>query len=506
MTPMTRWLLGDQLAPERLVDDGERVLMTEAHGFAGRRPYHPQKLTLLFAAMRHVRDELRDAGHEVVYLEAERFGDALDDHFDEYPGDELRLARPASHGAVPRLRDLVTDRGGSLSVEPNPLFLTTPAEFDAWAGDRDVEDGFRQEGWYRHVRRQTGYLMDGDEPAGGEWNYDDQNRETPPDGWNAPAIPTFDYDDLTRDTHAWVAERFDDAWGNDGFDAFCWPVTRSQALDALAHFLDDRLPEFGPYQDAMLDDEWALAHSLLSASLNLGLLRPDEVVEGAIERYEAGDAPLNSVEGFVRQVAGWREFMRHVYRRAMPEMGEANQLDQTRDLPPLYWDGETDMRCLESAVGRVWERGYAHHIERLMLLSNFALTYGADPHELNEWFHLGFVDAYHWVTTPNVVGMGTFGSPALSTKPYVSSANYVEKMSDHCGNCAYDPDATTGADACPFNALYWDFLAEHEDRLRSNHRMGLVYHHLDNKRDAGDLDAIRDRASDVREMGADGRL
>jgi deoxyribodipyrimidine photolyase-related protein len=501
---MTRWLLGDQLAPERLVDDGERVLMTEAHAFAERRRYHPQKLTLLFAAMRSVRDSLREAGHEVVYIEAERFGDALDEYFETYPGDTLRLARPASHGAVPRLRELVTESGGSLTVEPNPLFLTTPAEFDAWAGDRSVEDGFRQEGWYRHVRRETGYLMDDGEPAGGEWNYDDQNRETPPDDWVPPAVPEFAYDDRTRETHAWVTERFD-GWGNDAFEEFCWPVTRDQALDALDHFLDERLPEFGPYQDAMLDDDWALAHSLLSSSLNLGLLRPDEVVEGAIERYEAGEAPVESVEGFVRQVAGWREFVRHVYRRAMPEMGEANQLDQTRDLPPLYWTGETDMQCLDAAVGRVWERGYAHHIERLMLLSNFALTYGADPHELNEWFHLGFVDAYHWATTPNVVGMGSFATDVLSSKPYASSGSYVNRMGDHCANCEYAVSRTTGEGACPFNALYWDFLKENEEVLRGTGRMGLMYSHVDGKDDE-EWEAIEERAAQVRELARAGDL
>ena len=501
---MTRWLLGDQLAPERLVDDGERVLMTEAHAFAERRRYHPQKLTLLFAAMRSVRDSLREAGHEVVYIEAERFGDALDEYFETYPGDTLRLARPASHGAVPRLRELVTESGGSLTVEPNPLFLTTPAEFDAWAGDRSVEDGFRQEGWYRHVRRETGYLMDDGEPAGGEWNYDDQNRETPPDDWVPPAVPEFAYDDRTRETHAWVTERFD-GWGNDAFEEFCWPVTRDQALDALDHFLDERLPEFGPYQDAMLDDDWALAHSLLSSSLNLGLLRPDEVVEGAIERYEAGEAPIESVEGFVRQVAGWREFVRHVYRRAMPEMGEANQLDQTRDLPPLYWTGETDMQCLDAAVGRVWERGYAHHIERLMLLSNFALTYGADPHELNEWFHLGFVDAYHWATTPNVVGMGSFATDVLSSKPYASSGSYVNRMGDHCANCEYAVSRTTGEGACPFNALYWDFLKENEEVLRGTGRMGLMYSHVDGKDDE-EWEAIEERAAQVRELARAGDL
>ncbi|MFB6305228.1 MAG: cryptochrome/photolyase family protein [Haloferacaceae archaeon] len=516
---MTVWLLGDQLnADAAPLSDGERVLLVEAHGFAARRPYHPQKLTLLFAAMRRFRDELRDAGHEVVYLRAERFGAALDEYFDRYPGDELTLMRPASHGAVDRLRELVGERGGELSVVPNALFLTTPAEFDAWAAGRDGDGGFRQEDWYRHVRRETGYLTDGDDPVGGEWNYDEENRETPPEDWRAPPTPTFE-DEYVAETASWVRERFD-GWGNDAFDpaAFPWPASRADALRALDHFVEHRLPEFGPYQDAMLDDEWALAHSLLSSSLNLGLLRPAETVEAAVEAYETGDAPIHSVEGFVRQVIGWREYMRHVYRREMPAMGEANQLGLDRDLPPAYWASggddagnasasgdDTDMRCLSAAVSGVWERGYAHHIERLMVLSNFALLYGADPHELNEWFHAGFVDAYHWVTTPNVVGMGTFATDVLSSKPYAASGNYVNRMSDHCADCPYAVSRTTGEGACPFNALYWDFLAEHEERLRGTGRMGLVYSHLDDKRGT-DLAAIRDRAADLRERAADGDL
>ncbi|MFB6157388.1 MAG: cryptochrome/photolyase family protein [Haloferacaceae archaeon] len=503
---MTVWLLGDQLSADAApLSAGERVLLVEAHGFAERRPYHPAKLTLLFAAMRRFRDELRDDGHEVVYLRAERFGDALDEYFERHPDDDLTLMRPASHGAAGRLRELVEARGGSLSVVPNGLFLTTPAEFDAWAADRD--GSLRQENWYRHVRRRTGYLMDGDDPVGGEWNYDGENRETPPEGWEAPPLPRFD-DGYVAEAAAWVRERFD-GWGSDVDPAaFPWPARREDALRALDHFVEHRLPAFGPYQDAMLGDEWALAHSLLSSSLNLGLLRPEEVVEAAIEAHGAGDAPINSVEGFVRQVIGWREFMRHVYRREMPGMAEANQLGMERDLPPAYWagDGEgTDMRCLADAVEGVWERGYAHHIERLMVLSNFALLYGADPHELNEWFHLGFVDAYHWVTTPNVVGMGTFATDALSSKPYASSGNYVNRMSDHCADCEYAVSRTTGEGACPFNALYWDFLETHEERLRGTGRMGLVYSHLDDK-DEAEMAAIRERAAALRERAADGDL
>ena len=501
---MTVWLLGDQLNADvgPLQGDDDHVLMVEAHGFADRLPYHPQKLTFVFSAMRHFRDDLRDRGYDVTYLQSETFGDALDDYFEARPGDDLVLMRPASHGAGEKLQSLVEERGGSLTLVENDLFLTTPDEFDEWAGDRTVEDGFRQEQFYRHVRRSRDILMDGDDPEGGQWNYDEENRETPPDDWEPPRVPRFEPDETTQEVQEWVDERFE-TWGSG--EEFAWPVTRDDALTALDQFVEVRLPEFGAYQDALVDDEWALCHSLLSAAINVGLLRPEEVVDRALDAYEAGDAPLNSVEGFVRQVVGWREFMRHVYRRAMPGMSEANQLGQTRELPPLYTSGETDMHCLSEAVDHVWERGYAHHIERLMVLSNFALVYGADPHELNRWFHYGFVDAYHWVTTPNVVGMGTFATDVLSSKPYASSGNYINKMSDFCGSCPYAVSKTTGENACQFNALYWDFLKENEERLRGTGRMGLMYSHVD-KKDDEEWDAIRSRAETVRQLAADGEL
>ncbi|WP_200531066.1 cryptochrome/photolyase family protein [Halorubrum sp. LN27] len=564
-----RWLLGDQLNPDLdALGDADEVLLIEAHGFADRKPYHAHKLTLVFSAMRHFREELRERGHDVTYLRADSFGEGLDEFLADRPGADLRLMRPASHGAGDRLRELVAARGGSLELVDNELFWTTPDDWREWAGEEGTaigDDGtaartVRQEHWYRHVRRETGVLMDGDEPVGGEWNYDDLNRETPPDGWEPPERPRFDPDELTRETHAWVTDRFD-TWGDDSLDRFAWPVTREEAREALDRFVRDGLPAFGRYQDAMVGGEPFLSHSLLSPAINLGLLDPREVVRAVEAAYEergaepgayepaergetdagatslddfggdgdgdddpgandAGDdepatddsasddpapVPLNAAEGFVRQVIGWREFVRHVYREAMPELAAANRLDQDRDLPPAYWDGDTDMQCLAEAVGHVREYGYAHHIERLMVLSNVALLYGADPADVNEWFHLGFVDAYHWVTTPNVVAMGSFGTDVLSSKPYAASGSYVNRMSDHCADCRYAVSRTTGEGACPLNALYWDFLKENEETLRGTGRMGLMYSHLDDKGDS-ELAAIRERATAVRELAAEGEL
>jgi deoxyribodipyrimidine photolyase-related protein len=563
----TCWLLGDQLnADLDVLDDADDVLLIEAHGFADRKPYHAHKLTLVFSAMRHFRDELRERGRDVTYVRAESFGEGLDEFFAERgpeaddggevnDGPHLRLMRPTSHGAGERLRDLVAERGGSLDLVDNELFWTTPDEWRTWAGGEETEIGldgaadrtYRQENWYRHVRRETGVLMDGNDPVGGEWNYDDLNQETPPDDWEPPERPTFEPDTLTRETHAWVRERFD-TWGSDSLDGFAWPVTRDEAREALDRFVREGLPAFGRYEDAMVGDEPFLSHSLLSPAINLGLLDPREPVRAVERAYaergvepggydpdehgggrggaatslddfgedaadgaeseasgEPGPVPLNAAEGFVRQVIGWREFVRHVYREAMPELADANQLEQERELPPAYWDGDTDMRCLSEAVGHVREYGYAHHIERLMVLSNFALVYGADPAELNEWFHLGFVDAYHWVTTPNVVAMGSFGTDVLSSKPYASSGSYVNRMSDHCADCPYAVSRTTGEGACPFNALYWDFLKENEETLRGTGRMGLMYSHVDGK-DEEEWADIRERADRVRALARDGEL
>ena len=505
---MTVLVLGDQLTRRvgPVAERDEPVLVVEATAFARKLPYHPHKLVAVFSAMRHYRDALRAEGRTVYYHQAGTFREGFAAHFDEYPDDDLVVMDPSSHGAADRLRTLVADCGGTLDVVENDLFLSTPTEFDEWAADRglDGDELPRQETFYRWMRERTGYLMDGDGPVGGAWNYDEDNRETPPSDYDPPDPPAFDPDETTREVESWVADTFDGGYddppyGGDWADPgpFRWPVTRDGAERALESFVRDRLPAFGDYQDAMCADDWLLHHSLLSVPLNLGLLHPREVVERALAAYREQDLPPNSVEGFVRQVIGWREFMRHAYRREMPDMATANQLDADQPLPEFYWTGETDMACLSDVVEGVRTRGYSHHIERLMVLSNFATLLGVEPAALDRWFHAAYVDAFDWVTTPNVVGMGTFGTDAVSTKPYVSSANYLERMSDYCGDCVYDPDATTGERACPFNALYWEFLDRHGDRLRSNHRMGLVYSHLDRKDD--ERRAIRERAATVRE-------
>lgn len=491
-------VLGDQLTRRAFERDVDRVLMVEASGFAQRYEYHPKKLTLVFSAMRHYRDELRDEGIDVRYVRAQTFAEGFERGIED--GETVRVQRPAAHADA--LREALEEAGADVEFVRNPKFLVTPDEFDTWAEGRD---GFRHETFYRFVRREKGYLVDDEgEPEGGDWNYDDDNRDFPsnPEAYETPEPPSFAPDETTRSVMEEVREDYK-TWGElEGFDL---PVTRDDALETVDDFVKRRLADFGPYQDAMLRNDATVNHSLLSSSLNIGLLCPDEVVDRAVEAYYAGEAPLNSVEGFVRQVIGWREYMRHVYRRRGDEMHDANALNATHDLPPVYYDADTEMECLSTVVERVRETGYSHHIERLMVLANFALVYGANPHALNRWFRLAYVDAYDWVTTPNVVGMGSYATDAVSTKPYASSGSYVDRMSDFCGACAYDVDETTGDGACPFNSLYWDFIERNRDELGGSHRMSLMYGHLDRK-DDDEMEVIRERADEVREKARDGEL
>ncbi len=401
-----------------------------------------------------------------------------------------------SYRSSKRMTALVDSVDGELDVVENELFVSTRQAFDEWANTTDLQP-FTHENVYRWMRRESGVLLSEDgSPVGGEWNLDSENQEFPPAEWEPPDRYVPDHNEQTASVSEWVSSEFD-TWGT--AEPFEWPVTRAQALDCLEQFCTERLPAFGPYQDAMRAEDWAMAHSLLSPAVNLGLVHPWEVITAVEDAFETNEEiPLNSAEGVIRQLLGWREFMRHVYRHTMPELASANQLGATQELPAFYWTGETEMNCVSNCVESVEARGYAHHIQRLMVLANFATLWGVEPAELNEWFHATYVDAYHWVTTPNVIEMGQYGHGVFATKPYVSSANYIDRMSDYCEDCSYYKTKATGDGACPFNTLYWDFLARNEDELRSNHRMGLMYSHLADKRESGELSEIQERADELR--------
>ena len=475
-------ILGDQLshtlASLRAVTPAEAVvLMMEVADEATYVPHHPQKIALFFSAMRHFADELREQGWTVDYVR-------LDDpaNTGDFAGE---VARAAQHHSATRI---VTVAGGEwrvvegqrdwaertrlpLTVLDDDRFLCTIEQFAGWAKGRKR---MIMEDFYRIMRRQTGLLMDGDQPVGGQWNYDQENRKSVPKGHRFTPPLRFAPDAITTEVMALVAGRFGNHFGS--IDGFSWAVTREQALAALADFITHRLVGFGDYQDAMVTGEDVLNHSLLAPALNLGLLSPLEVCQAAEAAFHAGTAPLNAVEGFIRQILGWREYVRGLYWFAGPDYTARNHLAATRPLPALFWGAPTDLKCLSQAVDATRRNAMAHHIQRLMILGNFAMLVGTDPGEVHRWYLAVYADALEWVEAPNVIGMSQFADGGMmATKPYAAGGAYVNRMSDHCKSCNYDVKQRTGPKACPLNSLYWDFLARHEETLKNNQRLWRMY-------------------------------
>jgi deoxyribodipyrimidine photolyase-related protein len=465
----TRWLFGDQLGSHFLDDDQQPLLLVESRAVFRRRTFHRAKAHLVLSAMRHLADEL---GDRVTYVRAETYGEAI-----ERVGGPLEVVHPTSRGAL----GLVHRHAGRITVLPARGFVTRAEEFAAWAG-APGRGRLRLEDFYRDARRRTGILMEADGPVGGRWNFDADNREPPPKGADRLGAPEPWWpaeDDIDAEV------RFDlDRWqldgllfaGRDGPRRFA--ATRDEAGTALRTFVERRLGMFGPFEDAMLGADPWMAHSLLSAPMNLGLIDPAVAIREAEDAYHAGTAPLSSVEGFVRQLLGWRDYMWHLYWWLPPEYGRSNALDATRPLPDWFasLDAEAvEAQCLRSCLERVRDHGWAHHIERLMVLGNWALQRGYDPASLTDWFHRMFVDGHDWVMQTNVVGLSQYADGGLlATKPYASGGAYINRMSDHCGHCRYRPSVRLGSDACPFTAGYWAFLDRAADVLRDNHRMAPV--------------------------------
>ncbi len=489
-------MLGDQLSTSLGAlaggePDETRVLMVESAAMIEGRPFHRQRLHLVLTAMRRFASELRDAGYDVDYRRAASLREGFIAHVDEHGPGEVVATEPNSR----RVDALFSELG--VELVRSDQFLCHRDEFAEWAGDRDR---LRLEDFYRWQRRRLGYLMDGDEPAGGQWNFDHQNREPPPDdGGDWPEPQASRLDDLDNEVLGAVPAGYPGAepvgW---------WATSRRAALARLRHFVDEALPGFGAHEDAMLAGNWHLAHSLLSPYLNLGLLLPGEVADAVEDAYRAGRVPINSAEGFIRQVIGWREFVWGIYW-LWPDQWDANVLDQRRQLPPAFTgEATTAMRCVQVTLDGLEERGWIHHIQRLMILSNFANLYGVHPAYLRDWMRERYVDGADWVMGPNVMGMGLWADGGrMATKPYVSGGAYVNRMSDYCGDCRFDPKRRTGDDACPFTTLYWDFLARHRDHLEGNARMARQYSTLDR---LDDLPEVRERAGYVVRAVRDGRL
>ena len=483
--PTLRLILGDQLNPQHSwfaqVRPDVVYLLMEVRGETDYVRHHAQKVLGLFAAMRDLARALKAAGHRVRHVAIDEPSnrqslsanlEALVAHYGasavEYQSpDEWRVQQDLQHWAktcpVP-VRETDSEHFFTARDEAQRLF----AGKKQWLMER----------FYREQRRRHGVLLDAQgQPEGGQWNFDADNRKPWPGTPAAPADtrPCHDHRALWQTIVAAGVQTL----GEPQAQAFRWPLNRAEALEQLEHFIAEGLPHFGDYQDALSGRSWHLFHSLLSFALNCKMLNPREVVQAAERAWREGRAPLHAAEGFIRQILGWREYVRGVYWAQMPGYTERNHLGHTRPLPAWFWTGQTRMACLASAVGQSLEHAYAHHIQRLMVVGNFGLLAGLSPQALHGWYLGIYIDAYEWVEAPNTLGMSQWADAGLlATKPYVSSAAYLQRMGDHCSSCAYQPKQRTGPQACPFNALYWDFFERHREHLQTNPRLGVVYSQL----------------------------
>lgn len=479
------FVLGDQLNRElsSLIDATENdvVLMAEVADEATYVRHHKQKIALVLSAMRHFAAELRNDGLTIEYValtdrkNSRSFSGELLRAVRRHRPDRIVVTEPGEWRVRRMMDDWPAMTGVPVEIRDDDRFLCSRAEFRDWAGDRKA---YRMEFFYREMRRRTGLLMDEDVPVGGRWNFDAENRKPLPKDIASPPRSGFAPDAVTRAVIEMVSGRFGDHFGD--LDTFGWAVTRAQALDALAWFIREALPRFGDFQDAMSEGDPYVFHALLSPYLNMGLLLPREVCAAAELAFRRAEAPLNAVEGFIRQILGWREYVRGVYWLEMPSYAETNELAAERPLPWFYWSGETDMNCMARTIVDTRRHAYAHHIQRLMITGNFALLAGIRPAEIEEWYLIVYADAYDWVELPNVHGMVAFADGGmLASKPYAASGAYINRMSDYCARCAYSPNTKTGAGACPFNILYRDFLIRNREKLKRLPRMAMPYRTLD---------------------------
>jgi deoxyribodipyrimidine photolyase-related protein len=475
-----RWLFGDQLGPHFLDHDGQQVLLVESRRVFARRRFHRQKAHLVLSAMRHRAAEL---GDRCTYVRSGTYREAL-----AGVDGPLDVVQPTSWAALHLVNGLCEER--DIARLPARGYATSRADFATWASGR-ARRRLLMEDFYRDSRRRLGLLMEGPEPEGGRWNFDEDNREPPPRGRDTLGVPEPRWpvedevdaqvrDDLDR----WAAEGVAMV-GEDGPRRFA--ATRTEALAALDDFVEHRLPFFGRHEDAVMGGDRWMAHSMLSAPMNLGLLDPLEVAQAAEDAYRRGSAPLASVEGFIRQVVGWRDYVWHLYWHLGPDFRGRNELGARGAIPAWFQDLDptgTQAACVSSALTSVRETGWTHHIPRLMVLGNYAQQRGWDPAAVTDWFHRSFVDGYDWVMVPNVVGMSQHADGGvMATKPYVAGGHYLSTMTDHCGGCVFDPKVRVGERACPMTAGYWVFLARHRERFEANPRMRQAVRGLDRLKD-----------------------
>jgi len=493
-------VLGDQLSFDLSVFDAldagqDAILMAEVAAEASYVPHHPQKIVLIFSAMRHFADALRERGWKVIYVRLDDEGNS-----GTLTGEVQRWAAQLNAEQVHmtecgewRLEEQLRNGEVPISWHVDRRFLCSRKGFAHWAQGHTQ---LRMEAFYRAMRKRTRLLLEPDgRPLGGVWNLDKHNRKSLPKGLRGPFYARFAVDDITREVLTLVGDRFKHHYGS--LDNFDYPVTHAQARELWQHFLDFSLAAFGDYQDAMAEGEPFLFHARISAALNIGLLDVSELCADVQSAYRQGRVALNAAEGFIRQLIGWREYVRGIYWLRMPEYAGLNAFANTRALPEFYWTGQTRMRCMSQVIGQTLELGYAHHIQRLMITGNFALLAGIAPTAICEWYLAVYLDAFDWVELPNTLGMVMHADAGyLGSKPYCASGRYIQRMSDYCTGCEYRVEVSTGDQACPFNALYWHFLMRHEDLLYNNPRLAVVYRNLHGMDDAR-RDALWQRGEEL---------
>lgn len=483
-----RVVLWDQLSTKisSLADidlDHDFVFMSENWDEVSVVRHHKKKLAFLFSCMRHFALELENCGITTLYskwMGKEHCAiSELLQLIQEHSIEKVIVTAPTDYSTYQAVKEWQSRLGVVVEIREDTRFYCKTEEFAQWAKGRKQ---LRMELFYRHMRKKHAILMQDNEPEGGQWNYDTENRKPPKEGILAPRPYQGEVDLITKEVIELIRREFGENFGD--LEPFYFAVDRKGALNALELFIDERLSEFGSYQDAMVQGQPWMFHSHLSFYLNCGLLLPQECVQAAEKAYYEGKAPLNSVEGFIRQILGWREFVRGMYWLKMPHYPHLNFLEGKQKLPAFYWDGDTSMNCLRQCVLETKKNAYAHHIQRLMVLGNFALLLGVAPKYLNEWFLIVYADAFEWVEMPNVSGMVLFADAGgvgggVGSKPYASSGSYINKMSNYCSSCSYKVGQKTGDKACPFNYLYWDFLQRNRDKLEGNTRLQMAYRTYD---------------------------
>ena len=495
-------ITGDQLSPQlaslKAADrQTDTLLMVEVAEEARSVLHHPKKLVFIFSAMRHFAEQLQENGWNIDYIKlddpdnSQNFVGEIRRALTRHNANRLLLTAASEWRVLEMMRQWRDELEIPVEILEDDRFLCSTARFEAWASERKQ---LRMEYFYREMRRDWQILLEGNKPAGGKWNFDSENRKPPRDGLTVPPIPKITPDAITADVIELVATRFADHPGEIG--GFSYATTHAEAEQHLAHFITHRLADFGSWQDAMLADQPFMFHALIGLYLNIGLLSPLDCIKQAEQAWQDGRVAINAAEGFIRQILGWREYVRGLYWLSMPDYARLNHLQAERPLPGFFWNGQTEMRCLSITVTQTLENAYAHHIQRLMVTGNFALLAGLSPRAVNDWYLAVYADAFEWVELPNVTGMALYADGGImASKPYAASGAYINRMSDYCRGCAYNPAEKLSENACPFNYLYWDFIARHEDKWQANARMGMMVRSW-HKMEAGTQQALRGKAAD----------